>query len=93
LGENISYVEANHNQIYSIILYFSNNHFFPKCYQAQHLDTMNNTIVQEQDASSSSICWAGGNSPYCTSAFEAVFTFNPVLVPLFISKGAPRQTG
>jgi hypothetical protein len=29
---------------------------------------------------------------YRTSAFEVVCTLNPVLVPLFISRGAPRQT-
>jgi hypothetical protein len=43
-------------------------------------------------SSYSSICGAGGNPAYRTSAFEAVCTLTPVLVPPFISRGAPRQT-
>jgi hypothetical protein len=43
-------------------------------------------------SSSSFICGAGGNPAYCTSAFEAVCTLSPILFPLFISRGAPRQT-
>jgi hypothetical protein len=43
-------------------------------------------------SSSSSIGRAGGNPAYRTSAFEAVCTFNPVLVPQFISRDAPHQT-
>jgi hypothetical protein len=43
-------------------------------------------------SSSSYICGAGGNPAYCTSAFEAVCTLTPVLVPPYISRGAPNQT-
>jgi hypothetical protein len=46
----------------------------------------------QNEASSSSIYGAGGNPAYRTSAFEAVFTLTTVLVPPFISRGAPRQT-
>jgi hypothetical protein len=42
------------------------------------------------EVSSFSICGAGGNFDYGTSAFKAVCTFNSVLVPPFISRGAPR---
>jgi hypothetical protein len=37
-------------------------------------------------------CGAGRNPTYRTSAFEAVCTLTPVLVPPFISRSAPRQT-
>jgi hypothetical protein len=43
-------------------------------------------------SSSSSVGGTGGNPAYRTSAFEAVCTFNPVLVSSFTSRGAPRQT-
>jgi hypothetical protein len=46
----------------------------------------NNNTDHGYLCSSSSICGAG------TSAFEAVCTFNPVLIPPFISRGSPRQT-
>jgi hypothetical protein len=43
-------------------------------------------------SSFSSIGGAGRNPAYRTSAFEAVCTLTPVLVPPFISRGAPHQT-
>jgi hypothetical protein len=43
-------------------------------------------------SSSSSIFGAGGNPAYRTSAFEGICTLTPVLVPPFISRGAPHQT-
>jgi hypothetical protein len=43
-------------------------------------------------SSSSSVCVAGGNPAYRNSAFDAVCTLTPVLVPPFISRSAPRQT-
>jgi hypothetical protein len=43
-------------------------------------------------SSFSSVYGAGGNRSYRTSAFEAVCTLTPVLVPPFISSSAPRQT-
>jgi hypothetical protein len=42
--------------------------------------------------SSSSMCDAGGNPAYRTSAFEAVCTLTPVLGPPVIFRDAPRQT-
>jgi hypothetical protein len=49
-------------------------------------------LLPFSSSSSSSICGAGRNAAYGTSAFEAVCTLTPVLVPLFFSRGAPRQT-
>jgi hypothetical protein len=49
-------------------------------------------IIKFYTSPSSSICGAGGNPAYRTSAFEAVCTLTLVLIPPFISRGAPHQT-
>jgi hypothetical protein len=49
-------------------------------------------LKQTRTFSYSSVGGARGNSAYHTSPFEDVCTLTPVLVPPFISRGAPRQT-
>jgi hypothetical protein len=46
----------------------------------------------KESCSSSSICGAGGNPAYRTSAFEDVCILTPIFSSPFISRGAPRQT-